>query len=66
MAPGNIDTGWADGMSKSEQAALAREAPLGRWGEADEVAKAILFLASPLSSFVTGQTLVIDGGTVIH
>ena len=37
-----------------------------RWGDPEEVARAIVFFASPQSSFVTGQTLVIDGGKVIH
>lgn len=66
VAPGNIRTAWCDSLSAAEQAALAAEAPLGRWGEPREVAQAILFFASPLSSFVTGQTLVVDGGKVVH
>ncbi|MEE8409040.1 MAG: SDR family NAD(P)-dependent oxidoreductase [Myxococcota bacterium] len=66
VAPGNIATAWAEKLPAEERQALAAEAPLGRWGEPAEVAKAILFLASPLSSFVTGQTLVIDGGKVIR
>ncbi len=66
VAPGNIRTGWADSFAAAQQAALAREARLGRWGEAEEVAQAILFFASPMSSFITGQTLVVDGGRVIH
>ncbi|MBI5511917.1 MAG: SDR family oxidoreductase [Deltaproteobacteria bacterium] len=66
VAPGNIRTGWFDTLGPEEQRALAEEAPLGRWGEPEDVAGAILFLASPLSSFVTGQTLVVDGGKVIH
>ena len=36
--------------------------PLGRWGEPDEIAAAILFLSSSAASFVTGHTLVVDGG----
>ncbi|MEE8408583.1 MAG: SDR family NAD(P)-dependent oxidoreductase [Myxococcota bacterium] len=66
VAPGNIATAWAEKLSAEERLALASETPLGRWGEPAEVGQAILFLASPLSSFVTGQTLVIDGGKVIR
>jgi len=40
--------------------------PLGRHGKPEEIANAILFLASPLASWVTGQTLVVDGGQVLR
>ena len=43
-------------------APIAASIPLGRIGEADEVAEVILFLASDRSSYITGQTLLIDGG----
>jgi NAD(P)-dependent dehydrogenase (short-subunit alcohol dehydrogenase family) len=39
--------------------------PLGRWGQADDVANAALFLCSPAASFITGATLVIDGGQTV-
>jgi len=42
--------------------AIARETPLQRWGKPEEVGKAAVFLASENSSFITGQTLVVDGG----
>jgi NAD(P)-dependent dehydrogenase (short-subunit alcohol dehydrogenase family) len=44
------------------KAALASGVPLGRIGEADEIARAILFLASDAASFVTGQIVTVDGG----
>ena len=39
--------------------------PMGRWGTTDEIAEAILFLASDMSTFMTGHALVIDGGESI-
>ncbi|WP_141727860.1 SDR family oxidoreductase, partial [Thermogemmatispora onikobensis] len=38
---------------------------LGRWGQADDVVAAALFLTSPAASFITGQVLIVDGGEVI-
>jgi 3-oxoacyl-[acyl-carrier protein] reductase len=51
-------------LDEKAQKAFAAEAPLKRWGRVEEVAQAMLFLASPQSSFITGQTLVVDGGIV--
>ena len=52
-------------LSEDDLRALEDETPLGRVGKPDEVAKAIYFLASDESSFITGQTLSVDGGFVI-
>ena len=51
-------------LDPGTQSKLAQEAPLKRWGEPEEVARAALFLASNGSSFITGQTIAVDGGTV--
>jgi NAD(P)-dependent dehydrogenase (short-subunit alcohol dehydrogenase family) len=68
LSPGAIDTPIIDGQFKTREeadavrAAFAAMTPLGRVGEADEMAKAILFLASDDSSYSTGIDLVADGG----
>ncbi len=65
LALGNILTAATfDSLDEDSRKALAAEAPLKRWGKTEEVGKAALFLVSDLSSFVTGQVLVVDGGTV--
>lgn len=66
IAPGNIRTEWLDELPAKEVRALEKENPLKRFGEPGEVADLVLFLLSKQSSFITGQTVVIDGGTVSH
>jgi len=64
IAPGLIESGMTAamrGMPDLEKAELAK-CPMGRWGTPEDLAPALLFLASSAASFVTGQTLCIDGG----
>lgn len=65
VAPGSIDAGtwirdWK--LKPQELKEFASEAPMGRLGRASDLASAILFLASDDASFITGQTLIVDGG----
>lgn len=62
VAPGFIATDMTAHFSKEDVEAFAADTPLGKVGAADDVAKAVYFLASDDSSFITGQTLCVDGG----
>ena len=67
IAPGLIKTDFARALWEDEAAAAKRNqtTPLRRIGEPHEIAGAVVFLAAPASSFMTGQTIVIDGGVTI-
>lgn len=63
VAPGYIESDMADGAMVSPQvAAVVSQIPLGRLARADEVAWTVAFVASPLSSYTTGQTINVNGG----
>jgi len=64
IAPGSVATDWIEKwkVPQSELRAIVKSTPLKRLGWPEDVAQAALFLASPEASFITGQTLVIDGG----
>jgi 3-oxoacyl-[acyl-carrier protein] reductase len=63
IAPGFIATKMTEvSQSGSVNEGILQRTPLGRWGTPEDIAGTALFLASPLASFITGETLTIDGG----
>ena len=71
IAPGSIE--FADGLwdrcrqeDPQRYAAVLAKIPFGRYGTPEEIAHAALFLASPWAGWITGQTLVVDGGQMLH
>ncbi|MBM3488892.1 MAG: SDR family oxidoreductase [Alphaproteobacteria bacterium] len=64
IAPGYVETKLTQVTKRNAalDAAIVARTPLGRWGRAEEMASAVLFLASDHASFVTGATLTVDGG----
>jgi gluconate 5-dehydrogenase len=68
VAPGYFATEANAAMSADPGVAdwLLRRTSLGRWGQPAEIAGAVVFLASPAASYITGQTLAVDGGYLAH
>lgn len=62
VAPGFIDTDMTRALSDEQRQALAAQVPLGRLGSVDDIAAAVLFLASPGAAWITGETLNVNGG----
>jgi 3-oxoacyl-[acyl-carrier protein] reductase len=62
IAPGFIETDMTDSLPEDQKAVLASQIPMGRLGTANEIAQAVLFLASDSGSYITAQTLHVNGG----
>jgi 3-oxoacyl-[acyl-carrier protein] reductase len=65
VAPGFIETAMTGALPGEARTALLQQIALGRLGQPDDVAGAVLFLASDLAGYITGQVVVVDGGMVI-
>ena len=62
VAPGFIDTDMTRALSDEQRDALKGQIPLSRLGDPDDIANAVAFLASPSASYITGETLHVNGG----
>jgi 3-oxoacyl-[acyl-carrier protein] reductase len=65
VAPGFIDTDMTRGLDESQRTALLGQIPAGRLGSPEDIAAAVLFLASPAAAYITGQTLAVNGGMLM-
>ncbi len=65
VAPGFIDTDMTRVLPEDQREAMLRQIPLGRLGEGDDIASAVLFLASPAAGYITGETLHVNGGMLM-
>ncbi|GAA4410836.1 3-oxoacyl-ACP reductase FabG [Quisquiliibacterium transsilvanicum] len=62
VAPGFIDTDMTRGLGEAQTAALMQGIPMGRFGQPEDIAAAVAFLASPAAAYITGVTLHVNGG----
>jgi len=65
IAPGFTQTNMTDKLSDGQKEAVLKSIPLGDWGKPSDIANAACFLASEMSSYITGQVLTVDGGLVM-
>jgi 3-oxoacyl-[acyl-carrier protein] reductase len=65
IAPGFIETDMTSGLKDQLKQELLKSIPLGVFGQAEDIASAALFLASPAARYITGQVLTVDGGMVM-
>ena len=65
IAPGFVETDMTSQLKPEMRDAILKQIPLGSFGSAEDIAGAVLFLASPAARYVTGQVLTVDGGMVM-
>lgn len=66
VAPGFIDTEMTQGLAEDQKKTLINQVPLARLGEVTDIAHAVLFLASNLSTYITGSTIHVNGGMLME
>jgi len=66
IAPGRIENEWSGSLSEATRQKAIREIPMQRWGTSEDVLNTALFLASPAASFITGQTILVNGGEIMR
>lgn len=66
IAPGYVETELTGELSEKVKEQILAQVPVGRFGEPEEVAEAVAFLAGEGAGYITGQTLAVDGGMVMH
>lgn len=62
IAPGFIQSDMTDALTDEQRAAILQKVPMARLGQAQEIAKAVVFLASDMASYITGETINVNGG----
>ncbi len=65
IAPGFIVTRMTDALTDDQKKGILNKIPMGRLGSAEDIAHTAVFLASPLSDYITGQVITVDGGMVM-
>lgn len=66
VAPGWVENDWSATRSEAFRQRVTDKIPLRRWGRAEDIAAAVVYLCSPAAAYITGQTLVVDGGEVMR
>lgn len=66
VAPGFVETDITAALTPAQREAILPTIPLGRWGQTEDIARTVTFLASDAASYITGQTLAVDGGMTMQ